>query len=74
MHGNVAEWVEDFGAYGPNPVTDPVAPPRVDGLQGRRGGSFVNNADHCRAAARSSAFQGKAPFDTGFRIVRDPVR
>jgi formylglycine-generating enzyme required for sulfatase activity len=73
MHGNVAEWVEDFGVYEENPVVDPVAPPRVDGQRGRRGGSFVNNFDHCRAAARSSNFQGKESYDTGFRVVRDPV-
>ncbi len=73
MHGNVAEWVEDFGAYGTDPAIDPVAPPRADAQRSRRGGSFLNNADHCRAAARSFVPQGKESYDTGFRIVRDPM-
>ena len=75
MHGNVAEWVEDdYGTYAPGPVTGPVAPRSAEELRGRRGGSYVNNADKCRAAARDYVRRGKASFDTGFRIVRDPVR
>jgi len=74
MHGNVAEWVEDdFAPYKPEPVTDPFTRPEPEGLRGRRGGSYVNGADRCRAAARDYVRRGQASFDTGFRVVRDPV-
>jgi formylglycine-generating enzyme required for sulfatase activity len=73
MHGNVAEWVEDeYALYPQGPMKSPAGS-ITGGRRVRRGGSYVNNADHCRAAARSFGNPDEKRFDVGFRVVRSPL-
>ena len=76
MHGNVAEWCQDYYAesYDPAETVDPRGPSAGE-ERVLRGGSFKTTADGCRSAARFSetpAF-ADACFGTeayGFRCVR----
>lgn len=83
MHGNVAEWCQDWfkaGYPADGPRTDPTGPASGD-RRVVRGGSFRDPASACRSAAR----KGLRPFDTGgegnnpvtgavgFRVVYAPV-
>jgi len=76
MHGNVAEWCEDWysSSY---PITgelrlDPTGPP--DGERRViRGGSFALPASACRSAARSSLRPDERRADVGFRVVYAPL-
>ncbi|MBE3068667.1 MAG: SUMF1/EgtB/PvdO family nonheme iron enzyme [Planctomycetes bacterium] len=78
MHGNVAEWCEDFYAEGydaaPGEAADPRGPPSGD-ERILRGGSWRSSADACRASARASEAPGFADVcfgyeAYGFRCVR----
>lgn len=76
MHGNVAEWCEDYYAesYDPAGTTDPIGPPAGD-ERVLRGGSWKSSADACRSSARFSQPPGLADvcfgYDAyGFRCVR----
>jgi formylglycine-generating enzyme required for sulfatase activity len=73
MHGNVAEWVADLEHYDPNPVIDPVGPPRSDEL-GVRGGSSWEDPSKCRAVHRDMREPSEGNSWVGFRVIRDPVR
>lgn len=72
MHGNVSEMCLDWskGKLGTESVTDPKGP---DTGQTRltRGGSFIEDAELCRSAARAiSIMPSASPFGcTGFRLV-----
>ncbi len=83
MHGNVAEWCQDWykpGYPAGGPRTDPTGPPAGD-RRVVRGGSFRDPASLCRSAAR----KGVRPFTSGreaadpntgtigFRVVYAPV-
>jgi formylglycine-generating enzyme required for sulfatase activity len=69
MHGNVWEWVQDwYGAYDPEPVTDP------QGLASGshrvvRGGSWHSEAGGCRSAYRSFGAPSDRYDFVGFRCA-----
>ena len=79
MHGNVAEWCNDF--YDPmyylrSPAADPRGPDAGERYV-LRGGAWNSNAEACRAAARRSESPGFqdacfARDAIGFRCVRRP--
>ncbi len=71
MYGNVQEWVEDaYARYGEEPQTDPLATPSPAAPRVLRGGSWDNDAQHCRSASRDNAQPGYASQRTGFRLAR----
>jgi len=72
MHGNVAEWVQDYydkQYYSRSPARDPKGP-----ATGRkrvvRGGSWINQLYSCRTAARGYYSADYTDSDFGFRIVK----
>ncbi len=74
MHGNMAEWCEDWwGPFSSESVTDPKGP-RHGATRALRGGDWQGNAAYCRSAARLDLL---GPNDwyyfVGFRIVMDAV-
>ena len=73
MHGNVQEWVQDwYGAYPAKSVTDPLGP-AMGSLRILRGGSWYDEAEFCRSAARYSASPSDRYPDVGFRLAREVV-
>jgi formylglycine-generating enzyme required for sulfatase activity len=70
MHGNVWEWVQDwYGAYAPEPVTNPQGP--ASGLyRVFRGGSWCRDAGTCRSACRGHNAPGSRHGLLGFRLLR----
>jgi len=78
MLGNIWQWVQDFkGAYGSAPQTDPRG--ATSGGKLFRGGSFMEDAESCRAAYRSIASvpEGKGTglgfhrYHLGLRLVKE---
>lgn len=72
MHGNVAEWCEDWWSedyYVVSPATDPGGPGEGS-LRVVRGGGWRTPASLCRSACRSKATPWLRADDLGFRIVR----
>jgi formylglycine-generating enzyme required for sulfatase activity len=76
MHGNVAEWCNDFyrDHYDPADRTDPQGPAAGE-ERVLRGGSWNTSEENCRSAARSSQPPGLADVcfgyeAYGFRCVR----
>jgi formylglycine-generating enzyme required for sulfatase activity len=70
MHGNVWELVQDwYGAYAPEPVTDPQGP-ASGSLRVYRGGSWYAGASRCRSAYRSDWPPGDRGDDLGIRLLR----
>ncbi|HEV3437266.1 MAG TPA: formylglycine-generating enzyme family protein [Gemmata sp.] len=82
MHGNVAQWCEDY--YGPYEGLDAKDPVRSVGpLHGTpverhdesilRGGSWEDDAEHCRGACRGVSEHGSVGDTTyGFRVAFCP--
>jgi formylglycine-generating enzyme required for sulfatase activity/uncharacterized surface protein with fasciclin (FAS1) repeats len=69
MHGNVAEWCQDFhGPYSGEPQTDPHGPIRGE-RRVYRGGSYLRNAAQCRSAARVGQDGGFRHDGLGFRVA-----
>ncbi len=69
MHGNVWEWCHDwFGEYEGNDLVDPTGP-KSGSIRVLRGGSFLDNARHCRAAYRNYSTPDNRYFNLGFRCV-----
>jgi formylglycine-generating enzyme required for sulfatase activity len=71
MHGNVWEWCLDgIRTYQKDSVRDPVGDPKKE--RARRGGSWADDARHCRSASRYINARGNRPY-TGFRVVMRPA-
>lgn len=71
MLGNVWEWcVDGWGAYGSEPTIDPQVSWKAGMNRVIRGGSWVNTADHERAAARNGPRPGARHTNLGFRCAR----
>jgi len=84
MHGNVAEWCQDwYGEYPSGPVTNPTGTSlgtspsesiisKVAPLtRVIRGGSCMYFAKRCRSANRDQAYATKGKTAVGFRLVRE---
>jgi formylglycine-generating enzyme required for sulfatase activity len=80
MHGNVHEWChDDYYRYNPEDLDkskkrtkkeEPPPEPSVKIVRKiYRGGSFLSQPVHCRAAFRGAADQGLRSREIGFRIV-----
>ena len=72
MHGNVAEWCQDWiWAYPWEPVTDPTGP-SSGSLRVTRGGHWIHYARYCRSAVRVGAYPFSPGDAVGFRLVALP--
>ena len=72
MHGNVAEWCQDWlGDYPSGNVTDPTGPSSGNDRV-RRGGGWSIPAPYCRSADRAGNMPHKYFSFMGFRLVRNP--
>ncbi|MDW8196537.1 MAG: bifunctional serine/threonine-protein kinase/formylglycine-generating enzyme family protein [Gemmataceae bacterium] len=75
MHGNVAEWCQDW--YRADTYTDSAADNPTGPLEGERrvyrGGSFREPASAARSAARFAARPREQLDHVGFRVVYAPV-
>jgi formylglycine-generating enzyme required for sulfatase activity len=72
LHGNVAEWCQDwYGAYPTNSVTDPQGP-LTGTTRVSRGGSWLDNGVNCRSAQRASTDPTSSNSYVGFRVVLAP--
>jgi len=73
MHGNVAEWVQDWkGTYSAHRTVDPLVSSSSEGLyRVNRGGSWDHRAKECRSAVRSYDEPSGKNNRLGFRLVRD---
>ncbi|MEJ2092877.1 MAG: SUMF1/EgtB/PvdO family nonheme iron enzyme [Syntrophobacterales bacterium] len=68
VHGNVAEWCQDwYGDYPTGPVTDPLGPV-FGGFRVFRGGSYLTNPKDNRPSNRG--YSDSDCEDIGFRVVR----
>ncbi|MFH1571699.1 MAG: formylglycine-generating enzyme family protein, partial [Gemmatimonadota bacterium] len=70
MHGNVAEWCQDW--YGPYPASSELSPvgPATGTARVTRGGSFSRFARFTRSADRLAQPPGYQYYDLGARLVR----
>jgi serine/threonine protein kinase/formylglycine-generating enzyme required for sulfatase activity len=69
MHGNVAEWCQDYhGAYGGDAV-DPQGPGQGASRVQRGGGWYSLLPSECRSAARSHLRPEERSYMVGFRVA-----
>jgi formylglycine-generating enzyme required for sulfatase activity len=71
MHGNVAEWCQDWYSenyYASSPNTDPGGPPEGK-LRVFRGGSWKSHPAHIRSCFRCGAPPEASDKTVGFRVV-----
>ena len=74
MHGNAAEWCEDWydrGYYSASPRENPKGPEQ-GAHRAIRGGSWLVNDAICRSAARFFHLPSETTSYSGFRIARSP--
>jgi formylglycine-generating enzyme required for sulfatase activity len=74
MHGNVAEWCDDWYAkdyYEQSPKVDPKGP-ATGKHRVLRGGSWLVTEGNCRSASRFWMSPGDKANYVGFRVVRAP--
>ncbi|MEI6141005.1 MAG: formylglycine-generating enzyme family protein [Mariniphaga sp.] len=69
MHGNVAEWCNDY--YAPYPNEQQINPTGPESGEFRvvRGGSWLSHMRSCRSARRNSCKPDQSMYDVGFRIA-----
>ena len=73
MHGNVAEWCQDwYAAYPSGSATDPTGA-TSGSYRVIRGGSWNNNARNCRSANRNRNTPENRNNNLGFRVLRSPI-
>lgn len=73
VHGNVAEWCQDWYApYGAGTVTDPQGP-ATGTWRITRGGGLNGSPSDCRSAARNYAPPNTGFYAIGFRVVLAPT-
>lgn len=71
MHGNVAEWCQDwYGDYSNTPGKDPMGP-RAGTGKVVRGGSWFGSAKNCRSAGRFHWPSNQKSDFIGFRLVKE---
>jgi formylglycine-generating enzyme required for sulfatase activity len=71
MHGNVAEWCQDYfdhDYYRHSPEIDPIGP-ASGWYRVIRGGEFRSSTRFCASAARESANPDNGAYNLGFRVV-----
>jgi len=69
MHGNVAEWCQDwFGSLPRGAVVDPSGP-KMGTARIIRGGSWLKRDEDCRSYTRSSLPPSTRLYCVGFRLV-----
>ncbi len=74
MHGNAAEWCDDWydkGYYSASPRENPRGPEQ-GAHKAMRGGSWLVNDANCRSAARFFHLPSETTSYGGFRIARSP--
>jgi len=72
IHGNVAEWCQDwYGDYPNRPMTDPTGP-EFGARRVIRGGSWDYNAGGCRSAVRYWSSPSSRGSLLGFRVLAEP--
>jgi formylglycine-generating enzyme required for sulfatase activity len=72
MHGNVAEYCQDwYGDYPAGPVSDPAGAVSGD-AKVHRGGAWGSWVGTCRSAHRYSRPATQRDIASGFRLVREP--
>lgn len=73
LHGNVAQWVQDFDApYPSEPAVDPTGP-TSGSRRVHRGGGWSSAAAETRSAARAATSPALREDGIGFRLVRTPI-
>ena len=72
VHGNLAEWCQDWAAPYPRTTTTSIIDPEGPKSGAKRicrGGSFRSDEDHCRTGSRAAYPPDYRSPDVGFRVV-----